>query len=221
MTESEAWSNWIASIGTMLAVFVALGGYWFSEWQRDKDRKAANLEHALQIGFKLTVLHSDAKHIHNHLFQNATMDELRESSLLWRRLQPELSMEVLTGPQLNAAEQNLLISLLEAELLMRMTESSSRNLVIRKAMAEYRLKREALQEKIPTPIEFHGNVGVFELTGSDNLKLSPYTSVLESLVLQMRRLAILNINETKNLAKLYEKMMKKHFHNAKFILPTD
>lgn len=221
MTAGATWAEWIASIGTMLAVFVALGGYWISEWQRRKDSKAAQLEHALQIGFKLSLLHADAKHVHDHLFKNATLDEQRERSLLWRRLQPELGMEALTGPQLNAAEQNLLISLLEAELLMQLTESASRNLIIRRAMAEYRIKREAIQEKTPAPIEYGDNVGVFELSGSDILRLSPWTSVLEGLVIDMRGLAITNLNASRNQVELYKTMMRKHFPGKKFLIPAD
>lgn len=217
MTGSDV-SSWIASIGTMLAVFVALGGYWWSERQRRNDRKAADLDHALQIGFKLTVLFADARHIHEHLFQNPTADDITDRSLLWRRLQPELSMEALAGPQLNAAEQNLLITLLEADVLMQMTEVASRNQIIRKAMTEYRLKREDLQERTPPPVDKQGISGIFEMHPNDVLRLSPWTSVLEELVIEMRKLAILNVNATKALNKKYAQMMRKHFPGTKFLI---
>lgn len=210
-------SSWIASIGTMLAVFVALGGYWWSERQRRNDRKAVDLGHALQVGFKLTVLFADARHIHEHLFQNSTADDINDRSLLWRRLQPELSMEALTGPQLNAAEQNLLITLLEAEVLMQMTEVASRNQIIRKAMVEYRLKREDLQERTPPPVDKQDNFGVFEMHPKDVLSLSPWTSVLEGLVIEMRKLSILNVNATNELNDKYTTMMRKHFPGVKFL----
>jgi hypothetical protein len=99
-------ADWFSGIGSMLAVIVALLGHWIIEWQRKRDCKAAELEHARRIGFKITVLYADAHHSQEHLQKNATMDELKEPSLLWRRLQPELSIEALTGPELNTAEQN-------------------------------------------------------------------------------------------------------------------
>ena len=210
-------ADWIASLGTMLAVFVALGGYAISECQRRKAHRITNLGHALQIGFKLTVLNADAKLVYEHLFQNATIEEQNERSLLWRRLQPELGMEALSGPLLNSEEQNLLIVLLEAELLMRLTEVSARNIIIRKAMSEYRMKREALQEKTPPPIESHGNIGVFELSAKDVIRLSPWTAVLEDLVLQMRNLAELNLSAIHDLNTQYSTMMRKQFPGEKFL----
>ena len=211
-------ADWISSIGTMFAVFVALGGYGLSECQRRKSLTAANLGHALQIGYKLTVLNADAKHVHQHLFKNATIEDQNERSLLWRKLQPELGMEAMTGPQLNSQEQNLLIILLEAEILMAISEVSRRNEIIRKAMSEYRIKRELLQEKSPPPVEFSGSVGVFELSGNDVLRLSPWTAVLEDLVIQMRNLTVINFEATKALNVQYTAMMRKHYPGKKFLI---
>lgn len=216
MTASDV-SSWLGSIGTMLAVFVALGGYWWAERQRRNDRRTVDLDHAIQIGFKITVLFSDARHVHEHLFRHQTADDINDRSLLWRQLQPELSLEALSGPQLNAAEQNLLVTLLEAEVLMEITEVAARNQIIRKAMTEYRIKREALQERTPPPIEKQGNYGVFEMHPNDVLRLSPWTIVLEGLVVEMRKLAIQNVNATKALNEKYAQMMRKHFPGTKFL----
>jgi hypothetical protein len=214
------WDAW-AAVGTICATLVALGGYWFSEWQRGRDRKDASLKHALQIGFKLTVLDADAKHIHQYLLQNAGPDEEKDPTLLWRRLPPELSLEALIGPQLTADEQNLLIVFLEADLLTQITEISARNHIIRKAMTEYRIKRENLQEKSPPPTGYSGSIGSFELAGEDLLKLRPWMSVLQDLVSQMRQLAGINVDATKRVVPLYEAMMRKNFPGTKFLVPPD
>lgn len=100
---------------------------------------------------------------------------------------------------------------------MQMTDVASRNQIIRKAMTEYRLKREDLQERPPPPVDKKGNSGIFEMHPNDVLRLSPWTFVLEGLVIEMRKLAILNVNATKALNEKYAQMMRRHFPGITFL----
>ena len=208
-------ADWVSGIGTMLAVFVALGGYWFSEWQRRRDEKQRQQDAVYQIGFKLSSLASEA---HNTLIdlnpREKPLDDLMaETDPMEICGMQEASVGYDAGMVKDLAEneQNLLMRIKEEGFLMDFSEAVTRNNTIRAGLQEYKIKREAIMSMLPVATVINGQIASHDIPQEDMMRIYPTLIQAASLIQKVRTMARINVNKMRELGTRYQPMMSGHF----------
>ena len=208
-------ADWVSGIGSLLAVVVALGGYWLVERHRQFDEKKRRQDAAYQIAFKLSALASDAHVTHRLLNppEKTTEDWLSEQDPMeiCGKLHISIGATEPVCRDLNEAEQNLLMSLKEEDFLMDFSEAFARNQSIEAGLKEYTRRRDAITATLPAPAQFRGQIGSFDLTQEEVQQIYPALVACSSLVQSMRVLSKTNIEQLSSLSEKYRPMMSGHF----------
>jgi hypothetical protein len=208
-------ADWVSGIGSMLAVIVALAGYWLADGQRKKEANERRQNAAYQIGFKLSALASEARVILGDLNPLGKSDEELAAETnpmdVCGALQPKVGYHETSARDLSESEQNLLMSLREEDFLMDYSEAFARNQSIRAGILEYKIKREAISAKLPTPVATRGEIASFDLTKEDLLRIGPDLIAAASLVRSLRALSRINMDQLDDLGRRFTPMMTKHF----------
>jgi len=208
-------AEWVSGIGSLLAVIVALGGYWLSDRQRKREEEQRREDAAYQIGYKLSGLASEAQVIHQDLNPHGKTDEELASETdpmqICGTLQPKVGHNDTMAKDLSETEQNLLMRLKEEDFLMDFSEAFARNQSIRAGLLEYKMRREAITPLLPTPVIVNGEVVSFDLTKDQYLALQPHVIPAASLVKSMRELSKVNTEMLAGLCRKFHPMMKKHY----------
>lgn len=200
-------------------MFVALGGYGFSEWQRGRDRKDREREAGNMIGVKLTRALNQTDDIRRHLwapYEGPVMlgDGADE---LWRRTKPLLGLTEDTSVVLTDAEINLLIRAKQTQFMMDLMLVTARYQSLNNSMREYAVRYDAILGLLPPPAEMNDAVGVHILERAQYMKLKPYSNALEGLVQGLKIMSQENLDKAKTLVPLYTPMMKKYFKTDKWM----
>ena len=219
-------ADWVSGIGSMLAVIVALAGYWVSNAHRKKDQKIAEelrtdedakIQQGIvhQISLKLSALASEANTNHAELIppgrteaELATMSDPRQ---LTGEFNPNVGMDLTMVRDLAVDEQNLLMLVKENDFLMDFTEALARHESIRAGILEYKAKREGVMAMLPPPQIVNGQMASHFLSDAEWLALAPYVIPLSSLLVSIRALSKQNIELLVRLCRSYKPMMTKHF----------
>ncbi|TMJ19543.1 MAG: hypothetical protein E6G92_07140 [Alphaproteobacteria bacterium] len=207
-------ADWVSGTGSLLAVIVALGGYWLIERHRKRDETQRHQDAAYQIGYKLASLSSEAHNLVIELNPHGKSDD---------DLAAESDMDICGGfsaqagssesliRDLNDAEQNLLMRLKEEDFLMTFSEAVALGLSLRAGLAEYKAKREALMAMLPPPVDVSGEMAGHDLTQQQILSLQPQMIQAASLVRSLRALATINVKRLRKLGVDFRPMMLRHF----------
>lgn len=208
-------ADWVSGIGSLLAVIVALCGYWLVERHRKIDDRKRRQDAAYQVAFKLSALASDAQVTHKLLNPpGKTVEEwLAEENPL--EICGKLPISIGgTDPicrDLSEAQQNVLMSLKEEDFLMDFSEAFARNQSIDAGLKEYARRRDAMAAMLPSSSQFQGQIGSFDLTEEQMQKIYPALIACSSLVQSMRKLSKMNVEQLTSLSEKYRPMMSKHF----------
>ncbi|WP_300115562.1 hypothetical protein [Sphingobium sp.] len=213
--EGGSLADWVSGIGSMLAVFVALLGYFIVERHRRNDARDVIQGQIYQIGYKLSTMASEVR---------TTLRDLNQKGLPLDELIAEENPFVIVGSQaavmgydrsmvrdLSDAEQNLLMLVREEEFLMNFSECVARNDSVRGSFVEYGKRREELLARLPAPEEANGQTGSFGITQAEQLAIFPYITPAAVLMRQARYLAKLNVEMVTKLCDDFKPMMKGHF----------
>lgn len=213
--EGGSLADWVSGIGSMLAVFVALFGYFLVEWQRRKDAREKIQGQIYQIGFKLSTFASEAR---------TTMRDLNSKGLPLDKLLAQEDPQIIIGTQapvlgydrtmvrdLSDEEQNLLMLMREEEFLMNFSECVARNESVRSSFVDYGRRREEILERLPKVAAFKGQAGSYDISREEFTALMPYMVPASFLVRQARYLAHLNVEMITKLCDDFMPMMKRHY----------
>ena len=224
--ETSSLADWVSGIGSMLAVIVALAGYWILHAHRKGDQRIAAEVRAAeeervrqgivhQISLKLSALTSEANTTHADLIPagrtEAELATMLDPRQLTGEFNPNVGMELTMARDLAVDEQNLLMLVKENDFLMDYTEALARHEAIRAGILEYKAKREAVMAMLPPPQMVHGQMASHVLTDAEWLALAPYVIPLSSLLVSTRMLSKQNIELLARLCASYKPMMAKHF----------
>lgn len=212
--EVGALADWVSGIGSLLAVVVALGGYWLIDWRRKNDDRQRRQDAAYQIGFKLSSLASDAYVVHKALNPHGKSEEELNAETFMETcgyLGEQVGFEHPLVRDLSESEQNLLMRLKEENFLMDYSEAWVRNQSIRAGMLEYKVRREALTGMLPPPVIVNGQIASVDLTQDELMRIQPHLIAAGTLVQSMRALSNINIEMLGRLGCGFHPMMKKHF----------
>lgn len=224
--ETGSLADWVSGIGSMLAVTVALAGYWISHVQRKDDQRIAE-EHRTaedaktrqgilhQISLKLSALASEAGTTHAALLPSgrteAELTTMRDPRQLVGEFNPDAGMELTMAHDLSVEEQNLLMLVKENDFLMDYTEALARHESIRAGLLEYKSKREAIMAMLPPPKIINGQMASHFLSDAEWLALAPHLIPLSTLLVSARALSKQNIELLARLCASYKPLMAKHF----------
>lgn len=208
-------AEWISGIGSLLAVIVALGGYWLVERHRAHDEQSRRQAAAYQIAFKLSALASESNVTHEHLNPpgRSSEDWLAENDpmVICATLPINISSAESISRDLSEAEQNLLMSLGEEDFLMDFSEAFARNRSIEAGLLEFNRRREEITKMLPPPTSFAGQVGTLTLTQTQKSQVMPHVVATSSLVQSMRALSKQNVEQLDSLSERLTPMFKRHF----------
>lgn len=208
-------AEWISGIGSLLAVIVALGGYWIVERHRKDDTKQQRQNAAYQIAFKLSALASDARVTHKQINpEGKTPDEwllVTDPMEICGTLPVNIGSSEAICRDLSDSEQNLLMSLREEDFLMDFSEAFARNQSIEAGMREYAARREAIMAMLPPPTQYQGQVGSLFLNPQQVAQVQPHLIACATLVQSMRGLSKQNVEQLSGLCDKFQPMMSKHF----------
>lgn len=208
-------AEWVSGIGSLLAVIVALGGYWIVERHRKDDAKQQRQNAAYQIAFKLSALASDAKVTHKHINPEGKTPEewlqITDPMEICGTLPVNIGSSEPICRDLSENEQNLLMSLKEEDFLMDFSEAFARNQSIEAGLREYASRREAIMSMLPPPTQFQGQVGSLFLSPQQVAEVKPHLIACATLVQSMRELSKQNVEQLSKLCDNFQPMMRKHF----------
>jgi hypothetical protein len=212
-------ADWFSGVASAVAVVVALGGYWFSERQRGRDRRDRELEAGNMIGVKLSNALNRTDDIRRHICApyNGPLLLGHGADQLWRKTRPLLGLTEDTSVNLTDAETNLLIRAGQHQFMMDLMLVISRYQSINNSMREYQIRYDAILALLPAPREVNEQVGVHMLEHVAWMKLQPYSNSLEALIQGLKSMAQENVDKAKGLAPLYSPIMKAHFKTDKFL----
>jgi hypothetical protein len=223
-------ADWVSGIGSLLAVIVALLGYFLVEKKHRNDDLDKLQGHIYQIGYKLSTLASEAGVTLRDLrgrriLPNDLMDD-DHPFLIVNSQYPVLGYEKTMVRDLSDAEQNLLMMIREEEFLMDFSECVARNDAIRSAFVEYGIRREELLAELPAPDSINGHVGSFETTAARINELMPRLIPAATLVVQSRELAARNVEMLAALCGKFKPMMDRHYpsmhvHSVEILEPSE
>ena len=224
--ETGSLADWVSGIGSMLAVIVALAGYWISHAHRKEDHRIAEEARKFQetasrqgivhqISLKLSALASEATTTHVELIPpGRTEDELAkmlDPRQITGEFNPNVGMELTMARDLAVDEQNLLMLVKENDFLMDYSEALARHESVRAGILEYKAKREAVMAMLPAPKIVNGQMASHFLSDAEWLTLAPYVIPLRSLLVSIRALSRQNVELLARLCASYKPMMAKHF----------
>lgn len=217
--DSGSAADWFSGVASAVAVFVALGGYKLSEWQRRRDRRDREFEAGNMIGVKLMQALNRTNDIRRHLwapYEGAQMqgDGAHE---LWRVVHPLLGLAEDTSVNLTDAEINLLIRANQHQFMMDLMLVIARYQSINSSMREYQLRYDAIMALAPTPEEMNEGVAVHRMDREQYMKLKPYSNALEGLIQSLRVMSAENVEKAKGLAPQFSSIMKAYFKVDKFL----
>jgi len=217
--EFGSWADWFSGSASAAAVFVALGGYWFSEKQRNRDRRDRELDAGNMIGVKLAMALNRTDDIRRHIWAPYDGPLLLGDGAeqLWRRTKPLLGLTDDTSVTLTDAEINLLIRANQHQFMMDLMLVISRYQSISNNMREYAIRYEAMMGLMPPPSEMNEGVGIHALDRAQWMKLQPYSNALEMLIQGLRAMSQENFDNARGLMPLYNPIMKKYFKRDKFM----
>jgi hypothetical protein len=206
-------AEWFSGAASAAAVFVALGGYGFLEWQRARDRRDAERTAGRQIGIKLARVMNGTDDIRRHLFAPYNGPPLGGvgATEKWRTIQPLVGLEREPGLMLNAAENDLLVKINATDFLMELMLATGRYQSIISSMNEYRVRYDATYQMLPPPTVMEGLVGQHHLTQEEYLRIRPHSIVLESIIDAMRSMTTENMEKCSKLAEQFNPLMKGYF----------
>jgi len=208
-------ADWVSGVGSLLAVIVALFGYFLVEKKHRKDEREKLQGQIYQIGYKLSTLVSEA----GVTVRDLTGRRMRPNALMGadhpfivvNSQPPVLGYDKTMARDLSDAEQNLLMMIRAEEFLMEFSECVARNESIRSAFVEYGVRREEILADLPTPDSINGAIGSFETTPERINELMPRLIPAATLVVQARELAARNMEMLTALCRKFKPMMEKHF----------
>lgn len=219
MVDSSSAADWFSGGASAAAVFVALGGYWFAEWQRRRDRRERELEAGNMIGVKLSNALNRTDDIRRHLWAPSEGaprhgDDAHE---LWRGIKPLIGLTDDMSVNLADAEINLLIRANQHQFMMDLMLVIARYQSINGSMREYQQRYDAIMALMPAPDEMNEGVAVHRLDREQYMKLKPYSNALEELIQGLRTMSAENVEKAKVLAPQYSPIMKAYFKVDKFL----
>lgn len=223
--DSGSVADWFAGGASALAAFVALGGYWVSEWQRNRDKREREHAAVNMIGMKLSNALNRTDDIRRHIWEPYEGTPLAgiDAHEIWRRTKPLLGLQDDPSARLNDAEINLLIRVKQTKFLMELMLVIDRYQSITSSMKEYGLRYEAIMALYPPPAEMNEDVAIFRPNQEQYLRLKPYSNALETLIRGLRVLTAENVEKAKGLADEFSPIMKASFKKGEFLkfgIPT-
>lgn len=225
--EGGSVADWVSGIGSMLAVFVALFGYFLVEWQRRKDAREKLQGQIYQIGFKLSTLASEAHVMMKSLNpRGLPLDELLQEAdpmVICGSQPPVIGHDTSMVRDLTDAEQNLLMGNRDEGFLMDFSECVAGNDSIRTAMVDYARRREEMLAVLPPPEQMNDNVGSVFLTQEQMAQVLPRIIPAGQSVMIARQMAKENVDMVNGLCARFEGMMlashpKLHVHKIEIDL---
>lgn len=212
-------ANWFAGGASAAAVIVALGGYWFSEWQRRRDRRDRERDAGHMIGVKLMQALNKTDDIRRHLWAPYSGPQLHgdDAHELWRRIQPLVGLQDDPSVALSEAEINLLIRADATKFMMDLMLVISRYQSINSTMKEYALRYEAIMTLTPVAEEMNEGVAIHRMSREQYMKLKPYANALEGLLQGLRVMSAENVANAQAIAVQFQPLMKAYFKADKFL----
>lgn len=212
-------ADWFAGGASAAAVFVALGGYWFSEWQRRRDRSDRERDAGNMIGVKLMQALNRTDDIRRHLWAPYEGPKLggNDAHELWRRVQPLTGLQDDPSVMLSEAEINLLIRMEAHQFMMDLMLVISRYQSITSSMKEYAVRYNALMELTPIAEEMNDGVSIHRMPIDQYMRLRPYANALEGLLRDLKAMSAENVTNAQTIAVRFQPMMKAYFKTVKFL----
>jgi hypothetical protein len=214
------WGNvadWVSGLGSFAAALVAVGGYRWSERQRQNSEREREQAAAYQICSKLSDLASDA---HTTL---GSLCARENAAQFWLTVSDPIEIvsaqaPIIDTPSTNShslidVEQNLLLSMKEEDFLMDYSEAVKRNEVIKRALQDYASRYQFVFSMLPKPRAIEGEAIILDSDAAELKAVYPYALQAASVVQQARRLSIQNTEVLDRLATNFHPMMTKHFPN--------
>jgi hypothetical protein len=212
-------ADWFAGGTSAAAVIVALGGYWFSEWQRRRDKRDRERDAGNMIGVKLAQALNKTDDIRRHLWAPYAGPPIGgdDAHELWRRIQPLTGLQDDPSVALSEAEINLLIRMDAHQFMMDMMLVITRYQSIHTSMKEYALRYNAIMELTPAADEMNEGVTTHRIPREQYMRIKPYANALEGLLLQLRTMSAENVTNAQAIAVKFQPLMKAYFKTDKFL----
>lgn len=198
---------------------VALGGYWFSEWQRRRDKRDRERDAGHMIGVKLAQALNKTDDIRRHLWAPYSGPPIGgdDANELWRRIQPLTGLQDDPSFSLSEAEINLLIRMDAHKFMMDMMLVIARYQSINTSMKEYALRYNAIMELTPVADEMNEGVAVHRMSREQYMRIRPYANALEGLLQGLRAQSVENVSNARAIAVQFQPIMKAYFKTDKFL----
>lgn len=212
-------ADWFAGGASAAAVIVALGGYWFSEWQRRRDKRDRERDAGNMIGVKLAQALNKTDDIRRHLWAPYAGPPIRgdDAHELWRHIQPLTGLQDDPSVALSEAEINLLIRMNAHKFMMEMMLVIARYQSINTSMKEYALRYNAIMELTPVADEMNEGVSIHRMPHEQYMRIRPYANALEGLLQGLRAMSAENVTNAQAIAVQFQPMMKAYFKTDKFL----
>jgi hypothetical protein len=209
--DAGSWADWFAGSMSFAAVAAALFGYWVVHWQRLSDAKELEKRTAETVGWKALQVFNDTATVAKHLKQS--LEDDGNVSFLKHRFARVRPLGIPNRPTeyLTQAEISFLIKVKGADILMNLQDALARYDSIRFAMSEYRIRHEALFERMPTPTATNATIMTHHLTKEQHDKVEPYAIMLDALLDSVIELVGDGVEKSAHLLTQYQDVMKVYF----------
>ncbi|KQZ05875.1 hypothetical protein ASD21_17970 [Caulobacter sp. Root1455] len=213
-----SWADWFSGTMSFIAVAVALLGYSIASFQRKADQRERDETAARLLVMKVFQLVNRTDDIYRPLVEalaRPPMDGLWGDQK-WRRVRGVTGVRDDTGLALDGSQEDMLIRLGEYSLLMSLMLEISRYRTLTQHMRDYVVRRDALLELHPAPVEVDGVHAVLHLDRAEVMRVLPYANALEALIKEILEQAEDNRTNTRALGPACNDFVKKHFPRTKF-----
>lgn len=216
--DAGTWADWFSGIMSFAAVLVALGGYCWSHKLQNADRAERQRQAAKQIAVKLCRVMNCTDDIRRHVHAEYKGPKLEgvDAGQTWRKIHPLIGLTDEPGLQLDGSEQALLIDAKAHEFMMDLMLVISRYQSIIGSMKEYSVRYDALQSIMPAPQEWDGARARHQLSQEQLMRILPYSSALESIIVAIINMVDENIGKCRELVVQYHPIMVSHFGDDAF-----
>lgn len=209
--EPGTWADWFSGSMSALAVAVALSAYPIANCQKRRADLEREKEIGAAIGHKLTKLISRNADINRHINQSLASKRMGLSPEFRSMLVRPLAVPDWVPQEINQNEIDFLLKAKSSELLVELELSHGRYLSILSALKEFKIRREAIFELLPTPVQNEGTVFSHELDMKEVARVRPYLNMMDSILTDIEDLLKFNVKALELCLVRYQADMKRHF----------
>lgn len=188
--ESGSWADWFSGVFSAVAVIIAIGGYFLSERNRNREARSRELQIARHLGFKIIRQLNMFHDLYRHVWQvtDKSMVDPKGNVQLWRSISPLVGVDRDQGLELTEPEIELLMKGKASSLLEALSLTFERYRSVVAALVEYKVMYQGLQREAPPPESVDGSRVSRKLTTEDMMRLSHFFIQLDDLIRSMRQM---------------------------------